>query len=54
MQNVKEHNLDQADGLRGGLEAFEMDREDKPPYHLTTTELKLLGISGVCTVLRTI
>ncbi|KAF8518837.1 MFS inorganic phosphate transporter [Hysterangium stoloniferum] len=33
--------------ISGGLEASERDREDKPPYYLTSTEVKLLGISGV-------
>lgn len=34
-------------GLDGGLEAYERDREDRPPFYLTMTEVKLLGISGV-------
>jgi PHS family inorganic phosphate transporter-like MFS transporter len=34
-------------GVRGGLEAEERDREDRPPFYLTATEVKLLGISGV-------
>jgi len=43
---------DRADMERGntvnrGLEAVERDREDKPPFYLSKTELKLLGISGV-------
>jgi hypothetical protein len=37
-------------GVRGGLEAVERDREDKPPFYLTLTEVKLLGISGVCLI----
>lgn len=38
--------LDTGD-VRGGLEAFEQDTGDKPPFYLTRTEIKLLLISGV-------
>lgn len=34
-------------GLRGGLEDYETSGEGRPPFILTTTELKLLGIAGV-------
>ncbi|KIJ59289.1 hypothetical protein HYDPIDRAFT_100988 [Hydnomerulius pinastri MD-312] len=33
--------------FRSGLEAYERDGEDRPPYILTYTEIKLLGIAGV-------
>ncbi|KAF8574012.1 MFS general substrate transporter [Ramaria rubella] len=36
-----------AGDVQGGLEAYERDREDKPPFYLTKTDIKLLGISGV-------
>lgn len=32
---------------RSRLEDYERDDEDKPPYYLTRTEIKLLGITGV-------
>ncbi|KAF9218778.1 MFS general substrate transporter [Gyrodon lividus] len=32
---------------RPGLEAYERDAEDRPPFVLTYTEIKLLGIAGV-------
>ncbi|GJJ15999.1 hypothetical protein Clacol_010278 [Clathrus columnatus] len=34
-------------GVRGGLEAFEQDTGDRPPFYLSKTEIKLLAISGV-------
>jgi len=43
-----EHAPSRANDVRGGLETYEMDRPDKPPFYLTKAEVKLLGISGVC------
>lgn len=47
MPSKEKNDLERGSGLRSGLEAVERDREDKPPFYLTKTELKLLGISGV-------
>ena len=33
--------------VRSGLEEYERSLEGRPPWMLTTTELKLLGIAGV-------
>lgn len=33
--------------VRSGLEEYERSTDGRPPWLLTTTELKLLGIAGV-------